>query len=294
MAKRISLSRQAWLLSAGVPALVATLVPAPASVAPPLADGSNLPSTCTAQDASLNTAAPPYKELVADFLPVGIGGDCFFVTYSTRENSSGVNNNVTVSIFELLDGRVLLFGSGYGDLPVAANSAAADAAVVDDVIRNCLSLDDTNLVFVVPHGHPDHFNPAFVHELENLGHTFDELWVHAGDLAAVQNPNPQLEPWDPDEIPLIQSFGDMRSTCESSPRDPNTVHFATTIGTIYFSHRPGHTDGAVDLILQHGSGFYIMYGSGPPGMFGSSSCDTATPYINAIQTWEAHGNVVYQ
>ncbi len=262
------------------------------------------PTRCLGEDARLNTIpGPPFEEQHSEYVTLGMGNDHFHIAYSARNGPNCepdiTGNNVLIAVFELMDGRALIFGSGYGDRTHetlcfgARYGSDVDADLVDEILRGCLRLGDAKLVFAVPHGHVDHVNPEFVHALETRGHTFDELWVHVGDESEVRDMPAEPEAWDADEQNRICAFGSLASSCETQASDPDTISFATTVGTAFFSRREGHTPGAVDLVLQHVSGNYILLGSAPPGAAGATNCDNAL-YNQAIQVWNPHGNLVYQ
>lgn len=147
---------------------------------------------CSVDNARLNTGTPIKTN--ADFVPI-YGDDSlgFYCVYGVKASSTGgIGGNVTISIFELANGEVLVFGSGYGNI-AGANlfDAAYDMERVDQVIQHCMGKDPatTPLRLVVPHGHGDHINPACNRELERLGYTIVEITFHQDDLTLMNGMN---------------------------------------------------------------------------------------------------------
>lgn len=246
---------------------------------------------------------PRYKELSHEVIPVGDDGDRFFVVYSSKQGVTGeLINNVKVSLFELAseDGvrRALIFGSGYGNrrpdpekpMVGARNTVGDDLAVIDGVLRGPMGLPaGTPIVFVVPHAHIDHINPEFLRELEANEYPVEVVWVHVDDE------QPMLTRkdfhWTEHERELVRTFGTTGASCEQSAEEAGFA-LETTIGRVWFRLRPGHSPGAVDLILDHRGDAdrrWVMLGSAMAGSHGAGACE-----LDGIRgLFRAHGNTVF-
>jgi len=189
---------------------------------------------CTATNARLNLS----RDLKAgiDYVPI-VDDDSLgiHVAYSVKSDSS-----LTVGIFllPLRNNEVLLFGAGYAENSLEGKQKEAER--VDHAIRGCMGggPDRTMLRLVAPHGHLDHINPPFVTEMEALGYGFAEITYHEED-------RPWVEPmkWSESQRALMNQL--RGSTCGSK-----LASYESPLGEIWFTPRPGHTDGSIDLILD--------------------------------------------
>lgn len=222
-------------------------------------------------------------------------------------------NNVLMTVLELAcgeDADILVFGTGYGCRIIGEVSTAEwgpefDAGLVNNIVRNCMGLQGPlRVAFVVPHGHPDHFNPEFIYALQGLGgYVVDRIYVHVDDemhlnqigmgcpgplvsaacsaaCEAVNCTNNNFGCWP------IETFGQpdccngapwagepicpdpTPKDCESAWDSPGVLSFRSTQGRVWFRGRDGHTPGSVDLVLDHkdGSGRqFVVWGSMIPG-----------------------------
>ena len=116
-----------------------------------------------------------------------------------------------------------------------------DVAHMDEVIRGCMGLDPerAKLRVVTPHGHPDHMTVAFVRAVERAGYGVRQIAYHLGDRGWIE----QL-PWDPHHPALF-------TVLPSTPCSKSLgLEFDGPTGHIWFVSRPGHTPGAVDLVMD--------------------------------------------
>jgi len=234
---------------------------------------------CAADNARANAATPTKTNI--DFVPI-YGDDSlgFYIIYGVRASTTGgVGGNVTISLFELSNGEVLVFGSGYGNI-AGANlfDAAYDMERVDQVIQSCMgrSPATTPLRIVVPHAHGDHVNPSCNRELERLGYTVTEIAYHQDDLGSMNGMN-----WTTaDKAKFVQI--PRATTCLQELRS-----YASPLGKIWFFERPGHTSGSIDLVID--------VRNDPTNRFivrGSQSSPPCTPVPGQREILNAHGNAV--
>lgn len=237
--------------------------------------------TCNAGDARLNQPGDPLKSLTYDFIPlVPDASLVYYQVYSARNGFDGsptVGNNVNVSLIHLGGNRVLMFGSGYGDHPVALFGAATDAGLVDEVIQGCIGLEpgSTRIHFVAPHGHPDHVNAEIFRELRLLGYRIAEIAFHEGDLGLVN----ALPGW---------TAQDMNAWNVLSGPDCGVVRsFQSTVGRVRFQRRSGHTDGSLDMVIdvQNDPDRRVLVRGSAPNM----TC-AVPPGVKVILL--AHGNAI--
>lgn len=189
---------------------------------------------CNATNARLNLN----RDLKSgtDFVPI-LADDSlgFHVSYSVKSDSSFT---VGIFILPLDNNEVLIFGAGYADNSMQGKEA--EAAAVDATLRECMgySPEMSTIHLVAPHGHQDHINPSLVQEMMDLGYSFAEIVYHKGDAVWID----QMD-WTPDQRSLFNEIDG--SICGS-----NLIQFASPLGRIWFTSRPGHTEGAMDLILD--------------------------------------------
>jgi hypothetical protein len=219
-------------------ALVLSLLAAPAAAQ---ADSD---CECHAANARYNASTAPKTGY--DFVPI-VPDDSlgFYVVYSARQDDSGTGIGSTANIYvlPLEDEEVLVFGSGWGNTAYAGwalYDADYDVAHVDQVVRYCLGLDPARvrLRFFGPHAHPDHINAAFIKALERAGYTLAEIAFHEGDRATVES-----LPWFSHHLGLFHVLGAL-------PCGRELASFPSPLGRIWFTPRPGHTPGSIDLVLD--------------------------------------------
>jgi len=208
---------------------------------------SNGSDSCTAGTARANKSFP--LERGVDFVPVTGNDDLgFWVVYSSRKapnDPQAIGNNVGIFLFPLGDHEVLIFGSGYGD-PAGPDSAFFDAAHdverVDSVIRSCMGLHPamSRIRFVAPHGHGDHINPAFIRELGVAGYQVRDISFHQRDFGIIDG-----MPWRSQDRQRFRAITAGVNDCGSS-----ILEFDSPLGRIWFTLRPGHTNGSIDLVLD--------------------------------------------
>lgn len=165
------------------------------------------------------------------------------VAYSCRLKDGRVNNNSQMRIFRLRRSRILIT-VGYGNHPVAAQSAVSDALLIREAATAPRSEGGLEVTWEgvkvhlwVSHGHLDHINSATLRVLEDeLGATIAGIHYHVRERALVSN---QLSRWKDkfDEI-------DTGPVCQTYQRS-NNVHFLW---------RPGHTNGSMDLLWRRRDG----------------------------------------
>lgn len=217
-----------------VPALLALAVP------PQMLDSGG----CRATNARYNVVNRPKTGY--DYVPI-VEDDSlgFFVAYSAKQNETNTDFVSTSCMYLLpLDGdEVLIFGGGFGDtwyIPGGAyfNADYDVAQLVESLV--CMGRDPatTKVRFVAPHGHPDHITVAFIRALERAGLTLVEIAYHGGDREWIE----QL-PWQAHHPQLFRVL-------LGSPCNTEILAYPSPLGRIWFVHRPGHTAGSIDLVLD--------------------------------------------
>ncbi|NOT31806.1 MAG: hypothetical protein HOP15_15280, partial [Planctomycetes bacterium] len=233
---------------------------------------------CSVDDSRANRGTP--IKTTADFVPV-TGDDSlgFYCVYGLRASpTGGVAGNVGIFVFELANGEVLLYGSGYGNIPGAnVFDAAYDMERVDQVIRFCMGKTpaDTPLRLLVQHGHGDHVNPACNRELERLGYRIVDIAMHQGDLALVNGMS-----WTSADRALFRVLP-AATTCLEE-----LTSYASPLGKLWAFERPGHTAGSIDLVVDvrnDPTNRVVVRGSQP-----NSPC---APLPGQREVINAHGNV---
>lgn len=247
----------------------------PAGGSPP---GRMAAGICSVDNSRANRGTP--IKTTADFVPV-TGDDSlgFYCVYGLRASpTGGVAGNVGIFVFELANGEVLLYGSGYGNIPGAnVFDAAYDMERVDQVIRFCMGKTpaDTPLRVLVPHGHGDHVNPACNRELERLGYSIVDIALHPGDLALVNG-----MAWTSADRALFRILPTATTCLEE------LTSYASPLGKLWVFERPGHTAGSIDLVVDvrnDPSNRIVVRGSQP-----NSLC---APLPGQREVINAHGNV---
>ena len=203
----------------------------------------------------------------------------FYCVYGAKASpTGGVEYNVCIYLFELTGGEVLLFGSGYGNIP-GANlfDAAYDMQRVDQVLRFCMGKDPatTPIRILAPHGHANHINPACNRELENMGWRIVEIAFHPGDFGLINN-----MAWTNADRALFHILP-QGSTCMEV-----LATYNSPLGHMWVFSRPGHTDGSIDLVidtLNDVNNRFVVRGSQP-----NSPC---APLPGQREIIDAHGNI---
>ncbi len=199
---------------------------------------------CHATNARYNVSSQPRAGY--DFIPV-VADDSlgFYVVYSAKQDESGtgIASTACIYVLPLANEEVLLFGAGWGDSSWAGwalHDADYDVAHVDQVIRTCLGLDPARarLRFAAPHGHPDHVNAAFVKSLERAGYVLAEIAFHEDDRDPIES-----MPWYPHQEELFHVLAGL-------PCGRELASYASPLGRLWLTSRPGHTPGAIDLVLD--------------------------------------------
>lgn len=245
---------------------------------------------CRADDARSNDCSTPRKIGTYDFVPLSSDGALgFYCAYSGRRivtPTRTVVENVGMFVFELAPrfGRshVLLFGMGFGDDAYSVNGAAYDMGLVDEIVRGCIGFAPatTTIQFLVPHGHFDHVNDAAPRELAALGYELGEIRYHVGDQALVL-----ANAWT---SPALDLAPHLRAITASGSCGQEIGHYASPLGRLWVAHRPGHTHGSVDLVVDaqdDPARRYLVLGSTPGGACPQSPAGT-------VQRVLAHGNVL--
>lgn len=245
---------------------------------------------CRADDARSNDCSTPRKIGTYDFVPVTDDGALgFYCAYSGRRivtPTRTVVENVGMFVFELEPrfgrSQVLLFGMGFGDDPHSVHGAAYDMGLVDEIVRGCLGFDPatTTIQFLVPHGHFDHVNAAAPRALAALGYALGEIRYHVGDEALVL-----ANAWTSPSLDLAPH---LRTITASGACGQEIGRYASPLGALWIAHRPGHTSGSIDLVVDvHGdvARRYVVLGSTPGGACPQSPSGT-------VQRVLAHGNVL--
>lgn len=218
---------------------------------------------CHATNARYNVVNKPKTGY--DFIPV-VDDDSlgFYVAYSAKQNdtNTGFSSTSCMYVLPLADGEVLVFGGGFGDtwyIPGGAwFDADYDAAMVKQIISGCMGRDPaaTRVRFAAPHGHPDHITVAFIKALERTGLSVTEIAYHEGDREWIE----QL-PW------LAHHPARFRALTSSTCGTP-ILQYLSPLGRVWIRHRPGHTAGSIDLVLDvqgDPANRVLILGSSPGG-----------------------------
>jgi hypothetical protein len=223
-----------------LPALPLALVLAQSSV--PTDD-----AYCHATNAHYNIVTTPKTGY--DYIPV-VPDDSqgFYVAYSAKQNADNtdIGGASCIYVMRLVNDEVLIFGGGFGDTWYLDGGAFYDAdydvAHVREAVAGCMGLDPskTPVHFVAPHGHPDHITVAFIKALERAGMPVASIQYHTGDRAWIE----QL-PWSTHHYPLLQAIPG--KTCGEP-----ILTYESPLGHVWFTWRPGHTPGSIDMVLDVG------------------------------------------
>lgn len=241
---------------------------------------------CTMGSARTNRVAP--LERGEDFVPV-TGDDAlgFYCVYSGKAvggGSPGLANNVGIFVLPLVDGEVLLFGSGYGDqnsFVEPTKDASYDVRRVDAILRFCLGREPerTPIRFVAPHGHIDHINSDFIRELRERGYPIVDIAFHNADGNTVRN----LPGWTSEDRAAFRTLRTTTGICQEE-----LTSFDSPLGRIWFFLREGHTPGSIDLVIDvrgDPDNRFVVRGSGE--VYGTC------PIPGVREAVDPHGNLVF-
>ena len=206
----------------------------------------------------------------------------FYVAYSAKQNESNTDFAGTscMYVLPLANDEVLVFGGGFGDTWYidggAFFDADYDAAMIRQIITGCLGRDRaaTRVRFVAPHGHPDHITVAFIKALERAGLAVVEIAYHAGDRVWIER-----LPWLPHHPGLFHVL-------PAADCGKPILSYASPLGHVWFVHRPGHTPGSIDLVLD------VLGDPDERVLVLGSSAGGCRPPSGVRLTLPAHGTVV--
>jgi hypothetical protein len=238
---------------------------------------------CHATNARYNVVNKPKTGY--DYIPV-VDDDSlgFYVAYSAKQNetNTGFTSTSCMYVLPLVGDEVLVFGGGFGDtwyVPGGAwFDADYDAAMIKQIIGGCMGRDPlaTRVRFVGPHGHPDHITVAFVKALERAGLSVVEIAYHEGDRDWIE------------QLPWLAHHPALFHVLPGTPCGTSIpgISFASSLGRVWFLHRPGHTPGSIDLVLDVRGDIQdrvLILGSAPGG---------CTPPSGVSLTLAAHGTAM--
>lgn len=203
------------------------------------------PCFCHATNARYNVLNQPKTGY--DFIPVVVDDSLgFYVAYSAKQNNTNTDfvSTACMYVLPLLDDEVLIFGGGFGDtfyLPGGAFfDADYDVAMIKEAIVACMGRDaaTTRVRFVAPHGHPDHVTVAFIKALERAGLPLAEIAYHEGDRAWIE------------QLPWLANHPALFHVLPGGTCNEEIAAYESPLGHIGVIHRPGHTQGSIDLVLD--------------------------------------------
>ena len=205
-----------------------------------------------------------------------VGSTTVHHVYSARNAFPGgpVDNNVGMFCALTSPTSALIFGTGYGD--VRQGGAGNARSALDDADHCIGALSSSGLLaaatYVVPHGHGDHINPAFVAAMESLGATTTNIHYHSGDKRIVE-----AMPWTAAQRAALSAV--TAKSCWFTP-----LTFSSDAGAIFkFISRPGHTPGAIDMdVFDLLTDYKIL-------VLGSKD-STRCPRVGYSKIVQAHGN----
>lgn len=256
------------------PWLLALLALAPASCsggeAPERAACDRPPARGDARD---NSPEDPRKPGTYDAIELPGDAGALFVVYSGREADDGrapcpvpegsPANTAGIFVLPLADEgarhQALVFGAGYGDWCLASDGATCDARRTAHVLREELGMraGSTDVRFVAPHGHMDHVNPEFLAALEAQGYRVRDIVYHAADegLAVPAGVPVEAMAWSAAQRARLRAV----ESVDEIHDGPGG--FASPLGAVRFLHRPEHTPGSLDLVLEGAWGALVVRGS---------------------------------
>ena len=241
---------------------------------------------CTPQSARANRPSP--LERGADFVPItgddSLGFYCVYSGKAVAPNNPGISNNVGMFVLPLVNGEVLLFGSGYGDpnsIVEPTEDAAFDVRRIDGILRFCMGRTpaSTPIRFVAPHGHIDHINADFIRELRLRGYPIVEIAFHSADASLATS----LPGWTNADRALFRAWRNTTSSCQEELKS-----YDSPLGKLWFHLRAGHTAGSIDLVIDvrnDPGNRFVIRGSG--AAFGVCSIAGVREGI------EPHGNIQF-
>jgi hypothetical protein len=251
------------------------------ALASPAVSQANEVRFCRATNARYNVVQQPKTGY--DFVPI-LADDSLglYVVYSAKQNetNTGIRGTSCIFVLPLERDEVLIFSGGYGDtgyLPGGAfYDADYDVAFVKEAVRDCMGLElaATRVRFVAPHGHPDHITVAFIRALERAGFVMAEIAYHEGDRAWIEG-----LPWLPHHPGLFNALSG--SSCGRE-----LLGYESPLGRIWFTPRPGHTPGSIDLVLD------VLGDPDERVLILGSAAGGCTPPSGVGLTLAAHGTVL--
>lgn len=236
---------------------------------------------CRASNARYNIVQQPKSGY--DFVPI-VRDDSLglYVAYSAKQNESNTDfvSTSCMYVLPLYGDEVLIFGGGFGDTGNIVGGAFFDAdydvAMIKEAIVHCMGreLAKTRIRFVAPHGHPDHITVAFIRALERAGFTMSEIAYHAGDRDWIEG-----LPWLAHHPAL---FRVLTGTACNQP----ILSYDSPLGSIWFTPRPGHTPGSIDLVLD------VLGDPADRVLILGSATGGCAPAEGVRMTLPAHGTVI--
>jgi len=200
---------------------------------------------CRATNARYNVLQQPKTGY--DFVPL-VDDDSlgFYVAYSAKQNEtdSDILSTACMYVLPLLNDEVLIFGGGFGDTGNIPGGAFFDAdydvANIKEAIVDCMGREvaKTRVRFVAPHGHPDHITVAFIRALERAGFTVAEIAYHEGDRAWIE------------QLPWLAHHPALFHVLSGTAYGQELLAYDSPLGHVWFTPRPGHTPGSIDLVLD--------------------------------------------
>src|SRR5262245_3983459 len=261
--------------------LTVTGPPRTASLTKP---GAVVARSCPHESARDNRITP--LERGEDFVPItgddSLGFYCVYSGKAIGPDNARIDNNVGMFILPLVNGEVLLFGSGYGDrnsFVEPTESADFDVRRVDAIIRFCLEREpaSTPIHFVAPHGHIDHINADCMRELRRRGYRIVEILFHSRDSTWAKS----MPGWTDEDRAVFRTLRNATDQCQEE-----LASFASPLGKIWFFLRDGHTPGSIDLVIDvrnDPANRFIVRGSGE--IYGTC------PLSGVREAIEPHGNL---
>lgn len=229
----------------------------------PLPQISNEGCGCQAVNARYNVIQRPKTGY--DYVPLASDDSLgFYVAYSAKQNDTNTDFISTSCMYVLpLEGdEVLIFGGGFGDtynIPGGAFfDADYDAKMLREIITGCMARDPstTYVRFLAPHGHPDHITVAIIKAIERAGLKMAEIAYHAGDRAWIE------------QLPWLAHHPGLFTVLQNAPCNQEIYSYRSPLGHLGVVHRPGHTPGSIDLVLDvldDVTNRVVLQGSAPGG-----------------------------
>jgi hypothetical protein len=205
-----------------------------------------------------------------------------YVAYSAKQNDTNTDfvSTSCMYVLPLLDDEVLIFGGGFGDtfnIPGGAFfDANYDAKMLHEIIAGCMARDPatTRVRFLAPHGHPDHITVAIIKAIERTGLGVAEIAYHSGDRAWIE------------QLPWLAHHPALFRVLPGAPCNQEIAAYESPLGHLGVIHRPGHTPGSIDLVLDllgNVDDRLLIQGSAPGG---------CAPPTGVTLTLAAHGTAL--